>query len=287
MADERIALIIDSGTDVPPEYVTRYHMYTLPLLINYRDGSYRDQIDITPEEVYRRFDEEIPTTSLPSPLIMQELFERIIADGYEKAVVVTLSSGLSATHDTVKMIAKQYPALESVIIDTKNIGIGAGFTAIAAGELIEQGVPFDELEERLQQIASDTKIFFSVETLEYLKAGGRIGEVTYLMGSLLDIKPIITCNEKGVYHTVQKARGRKQALNKALALARKMASGFKKYNVAVVHGGAEEEADEILSHIHEHFPLAERVFKGQISPALVVHTGPGLIGIGVQGISRP
>jgi DegV family protein with EDD domain len=182
------------------------------------------------------------------------------------------------------MIADRIDGLTTDVIDTKNIGLGSGFTAIAAGELIAQGMAFAKLKDRLLESARNTKLFFSVATLEYLKAGGRIGEMTYLMGNLLDATPIISCNAKGVYYPVKIVRGRKATSGKMVKLAQRFASDFTHYNVAVMHAGALEKAQEILAHIRESFPGVNRVFEGQISPALVVHTGPGLFGIGIQGL---
>jgi DegV family protein with EDD domain len=285
MSDERIAIIVDSCTDVVADEIRRHHMYVLPLHVNFSDGSYRDGVDISPEEVYARMVDEIPTTSLPSPQEIEKVFRQVVADGYTHAIAVTISSGLSGTYETVRMIASRIEGLECEVIDTKNIGLGAGFTAIAAGDLIQQKLPFAAFRQRLLAIARNTKVFYSVATLKYLKLGGRIGELTYLMGSLLDMTPIISCNEKGVYYAVKKVRGKKTALNKMVKLAQQFASGFKRYNVAVFHGCARERAQEVLVHIGELFPEASRVFEGQISPALGVHTGPGLVGVCIQGLS--
>ena len=106
--------------------------------------------------------------------------------------------------------------------------------------------------------------------------------VTYSLGSTLDIRPVITCNEEGVYVPIAKAHGRKASLKKALALVKKHVGAASRYRFAVVHGGAEEEARALLEKAKEALPNAEEILFEQISPALVVHTGPGLIGIGVQ-----
>lgn len=284
MNNEKIAILIDSCTDVPKEYINKYNMYTLPLLINYSDGEYRDGIDITAQEVYDRFSTEIPKTSLPNMGIIQDTFKKIIEDGYDKILAITISSGLSGTFNAVRMVAEEVTEAEVFMVDTKNIGIGAGFTPILAGELIEKGLSFEEIKEKLMKSVEDTKIYFCVETLEYLRKGGRIGLVSSVLGTTLNLKPIISCNEDGVYYTVSKARGRKKSLSKALEHAKNVADKYSKYNVAVVHGNAQEEADALVKEIKETFPNVEKIFEGQISPALVVHTGPGLIGIGVQGL---
>ena len=103
-----------------------------------------------------------------------------------------------------------------------------------------------------------------------------------MLGSMLDIKPIVSCDERGVYYTAAKARGRKKQLRTALRMAEEFAAGTPRYNLTVMHADAAEEAAEVLSRLTEKLPAPELVVTGEISPALVVHTGPGLIGIGVQ-----
>ena len=281
--ENKIAILVDSGTDVPESFVKENNIYVLPLIVGYADVEYRDKIDITPQEIYMRMESgEIPKTSLPNLEDISNTFRQIEKDGYNKVVAVTISSGLSGTWNAVRMIAED-SRLDTIVIDTRNIGIGAGITAMRAAWLIRDGVPFEELENRLNQIAKDTKVFFCVDTLEYLRKGGRIGLVTSVIGSALNLKPVISCNEAGIYYTVAKARGRKLSIKKAVEEAMKFA-GDGRYNLAVVNGKAEEEADRIVAGLKGDDRI-NHILTGQISPALVVHTGPGLIGIGIQRLS--
>lgn len=283
MASEKIAILVDSGSDVPKEYREKYHMYVAPLTVIYPSGEeYRDGFDIQPEDVYARFPEEIPSTSLPSPTVFEGLFKQIKADGYEKVVVVTISSGLSGTFEAAKSCGPSPEGLETYYLDTKNIGIGSGFTAIRVGELIEKGLSFAEVCRQAVTAALNTKLYFCVSTLEYLRKGGRIGLVSAVLGTMLDLKPVISCNEEGIYDTVAKARGRKKSLKAALDKAVEFARDATEYNITVMHGDAKAEADELLVRMKELLPKARIVVEGQITPALIVHTGPGLIGIGVQ-----
>jgi DegV family protein with EDD domain len=284
MAAEKIAILVDSCTDVPKEYREKYGMYVAPLTIIYKDAEYRDGIDIQPEDVFARFAEEIPSTSLPSPSTVADIFKQIKADGYDKVLAVIISSGLSGTYEMVSSFGPRPEGLEAFYIDTKNIGIGAGFSAIRAGELIEQGVPFAELCEAVERVARDTRLFFCVSTLEYLVKGGRIGRVAGMVGTILDLKPVISCGEDGIYYTVGKARGRKKSLALALETAVEFVQGAEEYNITVMHGAAKEEADALLGELKRRLPKYGIAIEGQITPALVVHTGPGLIGIGVQRI---
>ena len=282
---EKIAIITDSGTDVPPKYIEKYNMYVVPLIVNYENQSYRDGIDININTVCEKLKDEIPTTSLPSIDDIMETFEKVITDGYKKAIIITISSGLSGTYNAMRIASESFEdKLDIMLVDTKNIDIGAGFTAIRAGELIEQGYSFEEIKEKLDDAIANTKVYFCVKTLEYLRKGGRIGLVASVVGTALDLKPVISCNSDGIYYVVSKARGRKKSLKKALNEAKEYAKQFKEYNIAVVNVWSKEEAKEIEDNIKNDFPNVKSVFVGAISPALAVHTGPGLIGVGVQKI---
>ena len=282
MTPEKIAILVDSCSDVPKEYREKYRMYVAPLTIVYKDAEYRDGVDIQPEDVFARFAEEIPSTSLPSPASVAELFRQIKADGYDKVIAVIISSGLSGTFEMVSGFGPAPEGLEAYYVDTKDIGIGSGFSAIRAGELIEQGLSFAEVCRGVEEAAKNTKLVFCVSTLEYLVKGGRIGLVAGMVGTILDLKPVISCNEDGIYYTVAKARGRKKSLALALEKAVEFAAGATEYNITVMHGAAKEEADALLASMKERLPDFRYAVEGQITPALVVHTGPGLIGIGVQ-----
>ena len=285
MADEKIAILVDSGSDVPKGYRDKYNMYVAPLTIIYKDAEYLDGVDIQPEDVFARFSEEIPTTSLPSPSTIADAFRRIKADGYDKVIAVAISSGLSGTFEAFRSFGPAPEGLETCYIDTKDIGIGSGFSAIRAGELIEEGLPFAEVCRQVEDAARNTRLFFCVSTLEYLVKGGRIGRVAGMVGTILDLKPVISCDEDGIYYTVAKARGRKKSLRLALDKAVEFATGAKEYNIAVMHGAAEEEADVLLAALKARLPDYRIAVEGQITPVLVVHTGPGLIGIGVQRLA--
>jgi DegV family protein with EDD domain len=285
MAAEKIAILVDSGSDVPKELREKYHMYVAPLSIIYHDAEYLDGVDIEPEDVIARFSEEIPSTSMPSPSAIADAFAQIKADGYEKVVAVTISSGLSSTFETFRSQGPSPEGLETHYIDTKNIGIGSGFTAIRAAELIEQGLTFDEVCKGAEDAARHTKLFFCVSTLEYLVKGGRIGLVAGMLGTILDLKPVISCNADGIYDTVAKARGRKKSLQLALEKAVEFAEGGKDVNITVVHAAAKEEADALLAEFKARVPQFRLALEGKLTPALVVHTGPGLIGIGVQRLA--
>lgn len=282
----KVAILVDSGTDVPQELIEKYQMYVIPLKIIYKDRVYTDKVNITPEEIYQRLPQEIPGTSLPDGETITKIFEQIKQDGYEKILAVTISSGLSGTYNIVRLIAQQQEELEAYVLDTKNIGIGAGFSAIQAAKWLEEGMEWSLLIERLNELVKQTKVFFNVATLEYLQKGGRIGLVASILGTALKLNPIISCNDEGIYYTVGKARGRKKSLDRTVSYVKERVGTAKVFNLAVAHGDAKEEATEMMARLKEEFPQAQQIYFGQISPALVVHTGPGLLGVGVQVLEK-
>ena len=277
-----MAILVDSGCDVPTTLAQANNIYEIPLKIIYETESFTDKVTITAEEIYDRLPIEIPKTSLPEGAIIQEIFKKIIADGYEQLIAITISSGLSGTFNSIRLIAQDFPQLETFMFDTKNIGIGAGSHAIKAAELIAQGASFEEITNNLSHSTDKSKIFFSVATLEYLQKGGRIGLVSAVLGNALKLNPIITCNEAGVYHTVAKSRGRKKSLEKTVSLVKAFVGNHQNVRLLVAHGNAEQEALALVDVLKKEIPQANDILVDQISPALVVHTGPGLIGLGAQ-----
>ena len=281
---QNIAIVTDSCTDVPAELIEKYGIYVIPVIVQYADQAYLDRVDISEEDVYARLSKEVPTTSLPTPEYILNTFDRIVADGYKQAVVVTMSANLSGTFNTIRLLAEEYEGLDIATLNTKNIGIGAGFAVITAAELAAKGADKDEIVAKVSDAIEHTKVFFSLKTLDYLRKGGRIGLVTGIIGNVLNIKPVISCKEEGVYYTVKKSRGVKQSLADVIKFAREYADKLGDYNIAVCDGDSPEEAQMILSKVKEYFPNAKSVYHTHVSPALVVHTGPGLIGISVQKI---
>lgn len=282
MNKEKIAILVDSGVDVPAELVKKYNMYVAPLKIIYGNKEYSDGVDISADEVYSRLETKIPSTSLPSGEKIQDLFDEMKAAGYNKVLAVTISSGLSGTYNAIKVIADQEEDLEIFVLDTKNIAIASGFSAIQAAEYIKEGMTFDTLTKTVSANISNSRVFFCVDTLEYLQKGGRIGLVSAILGSTLSLKPIISCNQEGIYYTAAKIIGRKRSLRKALDMAVEFIGDTKKYNIGVVHGHAEKDGQELLESLKSRLPNFSIAAEGQISPALGVHTGPGTIGIVVQ-----
>lgn len=273
----KIAIVSDSTSDLPLESINKYNIRVLPLRVIYTDGEYRDRVDITPEEIYSRFEEEVPTTSLPSPQDTVDLLNQLKQEGYTHVIVVTISSGISGTMNMLKSITDSYEGLIFEVIDSKLLSMGAGFAIIEGAKELEKANDFEKTVNRIKSVLNKTKIYYVVKTLEYLKKGGRIGKVEGTIGELLNIKPIISMNEDGVYYSYKKIRGRNRSIEELLDIIKESAMD-KLVNIAVAHGDAFEEAQELFKKVRTIKNIKDTVFT-QISPVLVVHTGPGLIGV--------
>jgi len=280
MNENKIAILTDSCSDVPQNLLDRFHIYQMALGINYKDRSYHDRIDITPEEVYENLKNEIPHTSLPSMGEIYEMIEKIIADGYTQIVIPVISSGLSGTYNAIKSACENFKNIEAAVIDTKNIALGSGFLSVYAAQLVEKHLSFEEIVKKIENKIEDSHIYYCIQTLNYLVKGGRLGRVEGMFGSMLQIKPIIACDKDGIYYTVEKVRGRKQSINKLIEIVQDKIKDKKNYYLTICHGYAQEEADKVKEKMKSSIDKATIFMEGQISPALGVHTGPGLIGIG-------
>ena len=290
MNEQKIALLTDTGTNTPASVIAEHDIRIAPLRINFSDGStYESGVNINAAQLVERLPIEVPKTSLPSPQTIRELFEQAKADGYERAVFVTLSSGLSATYQTVKLVASQMQGFPVVVVDSLSIGIAAGLVVVAAAQMIDDGVPFRSMQRKLDDLARDTWVFFSTKTLEYLRKGGRISEPVYRLGSMLNIKPVITCSESGHYVVARKARGWERSLETEVRLAQEKAQGFSKVRLAICCSDADDYFDYIEDRLRtvmaEQGVEIESILYSDVSPDLLVHTGPDVVGIGIQGVA--
>ncbi len=283
MNAQRIAILTDSGTNTPADFVREHDVRVVPLLINYKDGTtYRSGVDITTDEVIRRFEDEIPTTSLPTPQHILSALEQARDDGYSKGVFVTISGTLSATNQTVKMVAHLIEDFPLIVIDTKSIGVVAGMVVMQAARMVEEGVPFGELEARLNDLSTKSDVFFTTQTLDYLYKGGRISNVTYRLGSVLNIKPIITCNEEGRYVVAKKARGWNRAIELEVKIIRDLAASFPKVRIGICCTETNDLFAMLEAALRSRISNIVEVVRSGLSADLIVHTGPDLVGIGIQ-----
>ncbi|MBP7686736.1 MAG: DegV family protein [Thermoflexales bacterium] len=272
-------IVTDSAVDLPEEMFAQFGIERMPLLISFGKEMLRSGIDIGPEEFYKRLaasGDNIPTTSQPSPGEFADLYRKVGA--VDKDILsIHISSGLSGTLNAAVQGAKQCPELNITHVDTKTLSAAEGFQVVAAAQGLRRGWPLDKILARIQQVADQTEIFFTLDTLHYLQKGGRIGRVQAMAGALLNLKPVITVDKgPGTYVTVVK--GRSMAKSVAL-IADQVAEKMKQTPawVHVLHTNSPDMAKQQGDLIRAKLPNAHVTF-GQIVPVLGVHTGPGCVG---------
>ncbi len=279
---QKIALMTDSCADIPQALIRKYDIYVVPLKLIFSDGEFSDGVDITPTEVYDRIRTEIPKTTLPGGDMVEDTFARIRQAGYTKVLAVCLSSGLSGTYNLVRMLGEQAVGLEVAAFDSLSGSLGTGMTVLQAARWIEEGWSWTELLRAVPQLMRDTHVFFCVNTLEYLHKGGRIGRISAVAGTLMQIKPIISFAPDGQLVNVAKVRGRKAAMERMVSMATALVPRGARFNLAVAHGDSPSELKEIRAMAQKSLPDFANCMEGEIDCTLAVYVGPKLLGVGVQ-----
>ena len=285
MIPQKIALLTDSCADIAPELAERYHIFVVPLRILCADGEYLDGVNIRGADIYQRLKAgELPQTSLPAAVEIEKLLTRIVEEGYDGVIAVMLSGGLSGTFNLLRLVAEECRGkLEVRAFDSVSGSLGLGMTVLQLAEDIRSGMGWEELtERRVPQLIQGSFPFFSVDTLEYLQKGGRIGKVTATAGMLLQIKPILAFAPDGQLTSVAKVRGRHQVIDKLVALTVQRCGEHKRYNLAVANGGAPEEMAIVKEKLTAALPDYDHIWEGEIDGTLSVYIGDGILGAAVQ-----
>lgn len=273
--NKKIAIICDSACDVSLEQAEELGIEIIPLNINYSDRSYKDLVEISPDEVYNNLDREIPKTSIPGYGEIGRVLDRLREEGYEKFLMIAISSGLSGMYQTFRFVLEE-KGLSGDVIDTKGIGLLSGVFALFAAKLRNEGRPYEEILKLVKKNLKNAHGYYTIETLKYLRKGGRIGLVSGVLAGVLQLKPIISCNEDGIYYTVEKVRGRKKAIRTIADLLKKKTD--RPYWLFLCEGQAKEGIACFRKQLKEQMEHAELTAINQITAILGVHTGPGLVG---------
>ncbi len=276
----RIHVVTDSGSDLPKDVRERFGISVVPLTIQFGDDIYRDGVDMQVDEFYERLrtGDTLPSTCQPSPADFVKVYESI-AEAGDTIISVHLSSKLSGTYQSSVLAASMLPDIDIVSIDTLSASMGIGLAAIAAAEAVKQEKPKDEVIAVTERAVEQLGVYFMVDTLEFLKRNGRIGRASALMGTLLNIKPILTLQD-GVVTPFEKARGKAKALKRiseAIAQYSEEHTG-KKLRFGITHAAALDDAEKIAAEIKEQFPVHDIVI-GPIGPTIGVHVGPGTLAV--------
>ncbi|MDD4171879.1 MAG: DegV family protein [Syntrophomonas sp.] len=274
---EKIALIADSACDLPQKLVEELGIRILPLKIIYPDGEYSDRVNIQPMDVYDRMPGEIPTTSMPNLQEIKAAIDDVRREGYTHLLIITLSSGLSGTYQAMQLAAKDFDDIVIRVFDTLTLSMATGWIVLDTARNILTGLSWEKVLEKLTTLQPKVRAFYVIETLEYLRKGGRIGLVAGMLGEFLNLKPIIGVNTDGIYYTHAKVRGRSKSIERLIGILMDSV-GNNPFNVAVMHGGAKEEGEKLLARLAK-LPNVKELIFSDISPALGVHTGPGLLAL--------
>ncbi len=268
-------IVTDSAADLPAAEAKEWDIRIAPLYLLFPDGQVRSE-DLTPDEFYARLAAmapEVPTTTMPSP----GEFAAIYSEVDDEIISIHISSGLSGTLQAARVGAERSGA-DVTLVDTKTLSGGQRFQVLAAARALKAGLSKDAVLKRLEQVRQATEVVYTLETLEYLRRGGRIGRVQALAGSLLKIKPIIHVDKAdGKYSTLGSSRTIRKALEKiAEHLSHIYPSGTPLW-LSVMHGAFQEQADNLTALLQDRLNVA-RLDVLRISPVLAVHTGPGIVG---------
>ena len=280
----KIAVITDSSSNLSFEYVkTIENLDMMPLMISIEDKFYRDQIEIDYNTVYKNLSDKKVTTSLPDLGDFDESIKKFISKGYTDILVITISSNLSGTYNAFKVAAEEYTGIKIHMYDSKTLSMALGYIVKEAIHSIKSNFSISEIIDRLNDLRYNNSIaLYTVETLKYLRRGGRIGKVEGTIGDILAIKPIISVNDDGVYYTLSKAFG----ANRALIAMRDIVK--KKYkdnliDITIHYGSSIGKAQKISKKMNDELHI-RNVDIVQLTPVLGVHTGPEILAIIVKKV---
>jgi len=274
----KIAVLTDSTAYIPEDILEEYDIHIIPLLVNWGDKSYLDNVDITPEVFYDRLtkEKELPTTSQPSAGAFKEKFDEL-AKRYDGVVAILLSEDLSGTVASALAALEMMESFPVKVINSKLTTMALGLMVIEAAKVAKSGGSLEEVAASAEALIGKMRVMFVVDTLEFLHKGGRIGGAQRLLGSMLAMKPLLQL-EDGKIVALDSVRTKKKAIQTMLGHFYEDAEGKSNIHLTVFQGVAEEEARTILEEIQAEKELTDAVL-AKLSPVIGVHTGPGTVGM--------
>ena len=277
----RVAIITDSSADLLPEQVAAHGIGVVPLFVRFGEREFRVGVDLSTEAFWQELlkpGAPFPSTAAPSPGTFRETFEAAFASGAEAVVAVLIGARISATFQAATLAAEALPDREIHVIDSRTTSMSTGFGAILAAELAADGVPAAEIAARVRDRLPDLDLYVAVDTLEYLRRGGRLSPARAAIGSVLSVKPIITVSD-GLVDMAEKPRTRARARERVIELV----AAAPVERLAVIHTPT-SPPDEVAAFRDA---LVARI-PGGVEPAHVSigllgattgpHLGPGLLG---------
>ena len=271
-----IAIVTDSTADLPPELTRARAITVVPLTLNFDGKSLLDGVDIRPDEFYRRLHSVTthPTTSQPSPGRFAEVYKSLLAD-HDAVVSIHISQKLSGTYESARQAAGMTDPQRVRVIDSELVSMSLGLITLAASSLAAGGADAAAIEAKVVDMRSSIQTYFSVATLEFLRRGGRIGRASALLGSVLQVKPVL-CIRDGLVTPLERVRTFERALNRVVELTREVDRG---HGVCVIVGHADAQADaERIGR--ELDSIADTLMIQPLGPVVGAHAGPGVVGVG-------
>ncbi len=276
-----VKIVTDSTSDIPKELIEKHGIQVIPLTIFFGDEAYKDGIDLTPETFIDKLKsaKDLPTTSQPSPGDFAQLYRELTADGSE-VVSLHISSGLSGTYQSAVLGADMLENGTVFPIDTRTATVGLAMLAVAAAKMAEAGETGETISNRIHEMVTKHHLFLAVDTLEFLQKGGRIGRAQGLLGSLLNIKPLLRLVD-GIVTPVEKIRGFNKALQRIVDVALSEIHEGDKVEFGVAHIGNPRGVEFMVSRIKEKYPDSSIMITDG-GPVIGAHVGPGTVGVVVQ-----
>jgi len=275
-----IAIVTDSTAYIPTDLVRQYGISVAPLVLVLGDQTYRDGVDIQPDEFYRQLQSAkvMPTTSQPSVEVMREIFKPLTDRGSE-VLGVFISDKLSGTMKSAIQARQELgPAATKItIVDSNACAMAAGFQVLAAARAAQEGASVRECAQLVEKCRDHVGVYFAVDTLEFLHRGGRIGGAQRFIGSALNLKPILALRD-GRVEAEDRVRTKSKALERVLELVAMQVRGAEKVRLASVHANAEVEARQLLEKASKELGAIESVL-ASVSPVVGAHAGPGTVGL--------
>ena len=272
-----IAIVTDSTADLPSQLARTRSISVVPLTLNFEGRSLLDGVDIRPSEFYRKLPNATthPTTSQPSAGRFAEAYSELLAD-HSDVISIHISEKLSGTYASAVQGAEMTDSKRVHVIDSQLVSMSLGLLTLAASEMVSRGDGASSIVERVSSMRENVQTYFSVATLEFLRRGGRIGRASAMLGSVLQVKPVL-CIRDGLVTPLERVRTFDRALNRVVELTREVDRG-KGLCVIVGHADAEADADRVARELEPH---CETLMIQPLGPVVGAHAGPGVVGVGV------
>ena len=269
-----VRIVTDSTADLTPEQQRAAGITVVPLNVHFGDEVFRDHVDLSTDEFFRRLkaSPQLPRTSQPSVGAFEEAY-RSLRQGGDEIVSVHLSSKVSGTYNSALMAAQSVGEGKIDVVDSLSTSMALGFIALEGAKLARAGRDRQAVAECLRGLVPKARVICVVDTLTYLERGGRIGKARALLGSLLNVKPILQLKD-GEVVPLGRARGRPQALNRLVELLER---DGKVRQLAIMHGAAQTDAEQLRERVASSYPGVD-IQLTEIGAVLGTHTGPGVIG---------